>query len=634
MRRDHRAVAGSRGAEAVAHLAPVGDGLIGRVETDPARRRSCPGRFMSHDFSIVLLAYLIEGTCLTAAFAAAAALARRAGSAGEGPALWAICAIGLLGYAGLFAFLPGRGFGAVSGAATALAVLAAAAAGRRHMRARDLALPALSLSAGLLYLAVAHLGTASFAGDLQASLSFERTMPYDDRIPLLFAEAVYHHLPTRTGPDPYGWYFTDRPPLQAGFVLAFSWLWRGLDPELAYRALGTLLQAFSVGAAWLLCRCLGFGRGETRLATLAYATSGFAYYESVYAWPKLLAAAYLLVACAALGGPLLERRRARLAEALLFAAALGLALLSHGAVAFAVIPLLALVAGSRLLGARSLAAAAVVLGLYAPWAAYTHFVDPNPGRLIRMHLTDADVDGLDPLPEVLWRSYAGLTPEAWLSARADNVAALVGDPDLDALAGRLLAGIRDARQQVPLVDGPDTWALTPSKLRYDLLSLGTVLRVDQVIHVMRALGLLNLAWPLGLVLLARRGGGGLGRGWVALALLTALSAATFVVLEFKGGDAVTVHGSYSIVVGLFLLAAVLAHRVWRRGAWWLFGVNAGLTVLLWVVFSPGAVLEPVRRVQPGPLAVGLAALAALVWLVGRCTGPARPDALERGATTF
>ena len=588
---------------------------------------------MSHDFSIVLLAYLIEGTCLAAAFAVAAALARRLGSAGDGPALWAICGVGLLGYAGFFAFLPGRGFGAVCCAAVAVAVLAGAAAGRRHMRVLDLALPALSLSAGLLYLAVAHLGTASFAGDLQASLSFERTMPYDDRIPLLFAEAVYHHLPTRTGPDPYGWYFTDRPPLQAGFVLAFSWLWRGLDPELAYRALGTLLQAFSVGAAWLLCRRLGFGRGETRLATLAYATSGFAYYESIYAWPKLLAAAYLMVACAALGGPLLERRRARLPEALLFAAALGLALLSHGAVAFAVIPLLALVAGSRLLGARSLAAAAaVVLGLYAPWAAYTHVADPNPGRLIRMHLTDSDIDGRDPLPEVLWRSYAGLTPEAWLSARADNVAALWGDPDLDALAGRLLAGIRDARQQVPLVDGPDTWALTPSKLRYDLLSLGTVLRVDQAIHVMRALGLFNLAWPLGLVLLARRGAARLDRGWIALALLTALSAATFVALEFNGGDAVTVHGSYSIVVGLFLLAAVLAHRVWRRGAWWLFGVNAGLTVLLWVVFSPGAALEPVRRVQPVPLAVGLAALAALIWLVGRCSG-ADPDALERGAAT-
>ena len=65
---------------------------------------------------------------------------------------------------------------------------------------------------------------------------------------------------------------------------------------------------------------------------------------------------------------------------------------------------------------------------------------------------------------------------------------------------------------------------------------------------------------------------------------------------------------------------------------------AGLTALLWVAFSPGAVLEPVRRVQPVPLAVGLAALAALVWLVGRCWGAAPtaagPDALERGAATF
>ncbi len=582
---------------------------------------------MTHDFSFVLVAYATQGGCLLAAFAGAAALARRAGGDGHGPALVALCAVGLAAYAGFFAFVAARGIGFAFCIGIGLATGVALAAGRRHLRATDLAVPALSLSAGLLYLALAHLGVSVFAGDLQASLAFERTMPYDDRIPLLFAEAWYHGLATRTGPDPYGWYFSDRPPLQAGFVLVFSWLWRAMDPELAYRALGTLLQALSVGAAWLLGLCLGFERRETRFATLAFATSGFAYYESVYAWPKLLAAAYLLAACAALGAPLLERRRARPGEALLFAVAFALALLSHGAVAFAAIPLVAMVVAGRLLGFRPLVAAgAVVLCLYAPWAAYTRFVDPNTGRLIRMHLTDADVDGREPLAEVLWRSYAGLTPTAWLVARQDNLETLWGDRGLDALALQLAAGLRDARRQVPLVDGEDTWALTPSKLRYDLLSLGTVLRVDQTIHVFRALGLFNLAWPLGLLLALPRYARRLDRGWIALALLTALSCLTFAVLEFSGSGAVTVHGSFSIVVGLFLLAAALLYRLWRPAAWWIFGLNAGCTVLVWVVFGPGAVLAPVRRIEPVPLAVALVALGLLLVLASRIVPPrAGPD---------
>ncbi|WP_237478002.1 hypothetical protein [Lichenibacterium dinghuense] len=573
---------------------------------------------MTPDFAAVLLAYAVQGAGLLALFAAGAAAARRIGADGPAPALWGFCAAALAGYATFYAFLPGWRPGyAACGLVAALAA-SSLALHRRHLRAGDLLAPALSLSAGLLYLAVAHLGVKGFSGDLQASLAFERTMPYDDRIPLLFAETVFHRLPSRTGPDAFGWYFSDRPPLQAGFVLLFSPLWRAVDPELAYRALGTALQALAVGSTWLLCRALGFGRGEARFATLAFALSGFSYYESVYAWPKLLAAAFLFVGCAALGPALLARRRAGRGEALLLGLGTGLALLSHGAVAFAVIPLAFLVAASRLLDLRgALLAAGAVLCLLAPWSAYGRFVDPNDGRLIRMHLTGADYAAKGPLLDAFRESYSKLTPAAWIEGRIENLELLWGDRDLDALVGRLAAGLRDERLRVPLVDGDDTWAITPSKLRYDLVSLGTALRVDQTVHVFRALGLFDLAWPLLLLLAVPRVARTvLDRGFVALTALTALSCLCFATLEFGHGT-VTVHGSYSIVAGLFVIAAVLLHRVWRRGAWWVFGANAALTLLIWVVSAPGAVLEPVRRVQPAPAAVALAALALLVALLFR-----------------
>ncbi len=573
---------------------------------------------MASGFATVLLAYLVQGAGLLALFAAASGTARRFGADGPAPVLWALCLVGAVGYAAFYAFLPSwrLGFAACGLAATATA--AGLALNRRHLRRRDLMAPILSLSAGLFYLAVAHLGAASFTGDLQASFAFERTMPYDDRIPLLFAEAVARRLPSRTGPDLFGWYFSDRPPLQAGFVLLFSPLWRAIDPELAYRALGTALQALAVGATWLLCRALGFGRGETRFATLAFALSGFCFYESVYAWPKLLAAAFLFVGCAALGPALAEHRRASRGEAALLGLGTGLALLSHGAIAFAVIPLGLMVATARMLDLRAmLLAGGAVLCLYAPWAAYGRFVDPNDGRLIRMHLTDTDIDAKGPILDALWASYSGITPSSWIENRRQNLWLLWGEADTDALALRLFAGIRDARLQVPLVDGPDTWAVTPSKLRYDLVSLGTVLRVDQTVHVFRALGLFDLAWPLLVLLAFPRFARRIDRGWIALAALTALSCLSFAVLEFGGSGTVTVHGSYSIVVGLFACAAVLLYRLSRWAAWWIFGLNALATLLVWVVFAPGAVLAPVRRVQPLPLIVAVAALAALVALLGR-----------------
>ena len=573
---------------------------------------------MPSDFASVLPAFAAQGACLLALFAAAAATARRRGASGQRPALWGFCALGLVGYAGFFAFLPSRRAGFALCILLAVAAAAALALNRRHLRRRDLTAPALSLCAALLYLGLAHLGVKSFGGDLQASFAFERTMPYDDRIPLLFAEAVYHRLPSRTGPDPFGWYFSDRPPLQAGFVLLSSPLWRAVDPELAYRALGTALQALSVGAVWVLCRAVGFGRRESRFATLAVALSGFSYYESVYAWPKLLAAAFFLAGCAALGPALTERRRATRGEAALLGLGVGLALLSHGAIAFAVIPLGLLVAGARMLDIRgALVAGSLALCLQAPWAAYGRFVDPNDGRLIRMHLTDTDYDAKGPLLGALWTSYSRITPGAWLEARRDNLRLLWGEDDLDALALRLFAGLRDARLRVPLVDGEDTWAVTPNKLNYDLVSLGTVLRVDQTVHVFRALGLFDVAWPLLALLAVPRLARRIDRGWVALAALTALSCLSFAVLEFGANGTVTVHGSYSIVLGLFILAAVLLHRLWAAAAWWVFGANAALTALVWVAFAPGAVLDPVRRFQPAPAIVALTALWALVALLGR-----------------
>jgi hypothetical protein len=423
-----------------------------------------------------------------------------------------LIAIGLVGYVALFTYVCSTTVGLSFSALFFGMVLGQAYWHLRYglkaqLSANEGLLPfAIAALFGVIYLAFFYLYSNEIIDNRPDAFFFEKARPHDYRIPLIFAESIYHRLPNRTGADQFGWYFSDRPPLQTGLVLLLSPLWKVIRPDLVYQAIGTLLQSSSIAAAWLLCRNLGFVRREIVLVVLALGGSGFLYYNSIYVWPKLLAATFFLVTLTPLGRSLREQRRMTGPECAIFGASATLAFLAHGGVGFSLLALVLMLAASvsRFFSIRTLGLSIAIAGvLYAPWALYTHFVDPNNAKLLKTHFTSGDSDSTEPFLTMLIRSYRQITLGEWLMARYENLRALDDTPAVSNTEAQLVGGLWNPQQRTPLEDR-DYPAIFPGRLSYDLTSLGTVLRIDQREHVFRALGPLCLAGPLLILLCWRR----------------------------------------------------------------------------------------------------------------------------------
>src|SRR6185369_15640849 len=338
-----------------------------------------------------------------------------------------------------------------------------------------------AFACGLAYLAALHLFDTELAlRELPEHIFFEMPRPGDHLLPYTYAFKVLGGGPDRFSMSG-GWHFTDRPPLETSFLLMFRPLAKLVDLSVLYQAVGTMLQVSCLAATWYLCRALRLRAGETRLVLLTLAGSGFIYYNSVYLWPKLLAAAYVIGALVPLAVALTERRKLTPGETGVAAAGCALALLSHGGVAFSILALaiLAAVFAARLFTLRgALTGVAVAVALYLPWQAYTTFVDPNAGKLLKMHLTNGDPDSPESFGTLLKKAYTSITFDQWLSSRASNLTVLAGAPYVDAVTLQIARGLAGGERR-PLVSNGHDNAIQPQGLDYSIASLATVLRIDQ-----------------------------------------------------------------------------------------------------------------------------------------------------------
>jgi len=338
---------------------------------------------------------------------------------------------------------------------------------------------ALAALFGFLYLSLLLSYVPKYSIDVPAEVYFEFPRAHDQKIPLMFAEAIHDRLPSRVGRDPWGWHFSDRPPLQAGFVLLFSPLWTLLARPIAYQAIATALQTSCLIAGWMLLRTLGFRYRETLLAVVAAGASGFLYYNSVYAWPKLLAATFVLVAVAPLAKAFLDGTRPGPPAAAISAAAAALAMLAHGGAIYSLVPLAILLCLriARLFSLRAFAiGAATIVALYGPWIAYGRYVDPNTDRMLKEHLTG--YDSPEPFGPALLRVYRETTAGDWALERVHNVRKQFRDPDHDRLIIQVARGVHDSRLQA-LTQLESSTGIKAERLRFDLVSLGALLRTDQ-----------------------------------------------------------------------------------------------------------------------------------------------------------
>ncbi len=458
---------------------------------------------------------------------------------------------------------------------------------------RQIAAPfLLALLAGICYLSLFYLfGDPANHGAGLANVRFsESDRPGDNIIPLIFAERLYNHEPLR--PFCCGdWLSSDRPPLQSGIFLLQQPL-RLVSIGVQYQLLGTALQCLWVCGAWCLLRALGAAERRIRQVLPILILSGFFFYNSVYVWPKLLAAACLLLALSVLLGVVSANRPATRFDTVLMAACLGLALMAHPGSAFS-LPALGVVflRYRRLFLFRVLGLGVLgVLTFIAPWSAYGKWIDPPGNRLPKMHLAGQYKVDSHTAWQAISDAYRARSFEEILHLKWSNVRELAGHQPLEPFSfGKFIH--RD---------------------------LAVHSRIAQREWIWNALGLLNLGWFAGLGFLLQRRSYTTAiphSRWLLAAALFNFLVWSFVM--FGPNATVTTHSSYADIILLSLGLCGFLLALPGRAVLIVFGLQICNLLVVWAWFPPVASFPQGKRMEAPFLISGSAALLGLLWIFAR-----------------
>lgn len=260
----------------------------------------------------------------------------------------------------------------------------------------------LALMATLVLLLWVHVGSDLTSSPLRrAATRWTHPLPSDNSIPLSFARAIADGFVPHGQPSVYfgEWLSSDRPPLQTALLfLTPGYLTAAGASEEVYQSTAVALQMLVLVGAWTLARSLGADRRSSLSIMIAVFFTPLVLVNGGFVWPKLLAATFLMVAATIHFSPMYFEIRHQAATGALVGALGCLAMLSHGATAFALVGMVIASLVLRRVGSLQYVAGAIIaFGLiYSPWMAYQTFVDPPGDRLLKWHL--AGVLPIDPRP--------------------------------------------------------------------------------------------------------------------------------------------------------------------------------------------------------------------------------------------
>ncbi len=538
-----------------------------------------------------LLAFAAQCLVLSGAGVAAQVWRRRltgTGSTATGALLLGALTVAALGYAAFWIYFAHPAAGKIFSWAVMLAVLGTLGwtwlrprASRPAVHGRLLALTA---ALGACYIAaLLTFPSAKFTDT--ATQRFIPRMPGDNEIPRIFAERLYIGMsPKGPGGD---WLSSDRPPLQTGLALLAMPALRaaGVDIDIACATAGVWFQLLWIPALWCFLRWLGLTEHEAHAGTALAGFTGFLLFNTIFTWPKLGGAAFVLLAFCTFFGkaantPDLAERRRRFA---IGGALAGFGALAHGGVMFSLLALapLALVQ-LRARWTGWLCAGVAFAVLMAPWLAYQRLYEPPGNRLVKWHIGGVIPPDTRSVSEALRDSYHELGwAKAW-ETRQQNFAMLLRGDWKNALSPAP-TGASERRIQ--------EWA-------YPLRAVGGW-----------ALALGALAWLVAQSWRRRdvwRGRGtahGLACAWLALTLLGWIGLMFFPNSVFvHQGSLVTQLGA----LGLLCAWGLLASR-------WVFAGVAVYTTLLFSCtwLTPSSVVATIPAHVPAMIVTACAAVAVL-----------------------
>ncbi|MCX5515528.1 hypothetical protein [Kaistia algarum] len=256
----------------------------------------------------------------------------------------------------------------------------------------------------------------------------------DNQIPYQFAEALVTGTPPSDihwGP----WLATDRTPLLSGFLLAARVLiitpfQRSFGPT--FIPIAYMMSSIVFLTAWVAVLVEIVRRADVKalaVVVLLACTTPFLLFNSVYAWPKLLGAAYVLIAFGLLMDLSVRRSRNPIALYLVALAAVS-AILAHSSNAFALFPIALLFAPTLLrqgivpLFCAALAAILVTL----PWLYWQAILQPGGNALLRFALAfDYEAGNRSrPLLSAIRDAYSSMTFNGWLAGKRSSAALMLG----------------------------------------------------------------------------------------------------------------------------------------------------------------------------------------------------------------
>jgi hypothetical protein len=281
-------------------------------------------------------------------------------------------------------------------------------------------------SAFILFFGFIHGGTGNPVA--MSALRFSGQLPSDNDIPRYFAEWFSTHGHQHPPEYPGEWLFSDRPPLQVGYVLAQRGFFN-TPSGLHYQIICVIEQCLWIPAMWAVLVAVPLRRVTRAVAMLAAMISDIAIVHGFFVWPKLIAAAFLLCALAVILSPEWRRDRRDWRVGALIGALLALSMLSHGSSAFGVIPLIVFAAFRGVPDWRWLAIAlGALLVVYIPWTAYQHWEDPPGNRLLKYQLggeTEVNSEGTF---EAIENGYSRVGFDGAVDLKEENFEEMAGWP--------------------------------------------------------------------------------------------------------------------------------------------------------------------------------------------------------------
>ena len=224
-------------------------------------------------------------------------------------------------------------------------------------------------------------GIADTSQGIQHTLAVRYWNSVDNKIPGMFAQALQHKQqlrPTLLN----GWQGSDRPPIATGLIRVLSPLSHSREPDFFVLV---ACSSVLIVAVVMLVEVLWDSRNLGIVVSISVFFAPGIFVNTIYTWPKIIAASLTIVAIALLI-ELKNERDSSQPYLLLAVVAMVLSLLAHGSSVY-VLPAFLLIAlsvpRSFLVLTKTLFFSSL---MYLPWYAYQQIWDPPGNRLLFWHL--------------------------------------------------------------------------------------------------------------------------------------------------------------------------------------------------------------------------------------------------------